>query len=366
MSTIRAATNDDLNALLELEQQSFKSDQLSRRSFKRFIQNEQDALLVIGTPVVAYGLLLFHRGTSLARIYSLAVAEDQQGKGYARTLIESLETSALERDALFIRLEVANNNTRAYLLYQKLGYKVIATVPNYYADGGTATRMEKRLKRHPDRPSRLAFYAQNTEFTCGPASLLMAMHSLDRKVKMHLPEELQIWRESTTIYMTSGHGGCSAQGLAGAAARRGFKVELWVSRVESPFLSGVRNQHKKDIIQAIHNDDQYKLDALAVPQIAGAIHVGGIQTALADGYAVVLLISTYQLNRNKAPHWVWLVSIDDNYAYINDPYVDTDEYRIDDDQIYVPVPLAVFARMIGYGTVRYSAAVLIKQTSEND
>src|SRR3546814_2094248 len=41
--------------------------------------------------------------------------------------------------------------------------------------------------------------------------------------------EIRIWREATTIFMTSGHGGCDPYGLAVAANRRGFHAKVYVS-----------------------------------------------------------------------------------------------------------------------------------------
>ena len=58
----------------------------------------------------------------------------------------------------------------------------------------------------------------------------MAMKALDPKSDFSRTHELQLWREANTIFMGSdGHGGCGATGLALAAHRRGFEVEVWVN-----------------------------------------------------------------------------------------------------------------------------------------
>ena len=43
---------------------------------------------------------------------------------------------------------------------------------------------------------------------------MMAMAALKPEQEMSRRVELQIWREATTVFMTTGHGGCSAHGLA--------------------------------------------------------------------------------------------------------------------------------------------------------
>jgi hypothetical protein len=39
-------------------------------------------------------------------------------------------------------------------------------------------------------------------FTCGPAALMMAMHGLNRDYQPSREEEINLWREATTIFMT--------------------------------------------------------------------------------------------------------------------------------------------------------------------
>src|SRR5690606_4682946 len=173
--SVRKAGLNDLEALVALENQCFSTDKISRRSFRHFLETTQNSLLVAGEPILAYGLILFHRGTSLARVYSLAVKPDARGKGYARALMEALEVEACKRDALFLRLEVATQNQAAITLYTQLGYKPIRRLPGYYEDGGDALRLEKPLGRYLPKPKHIRYYAQTTEFTCGPAALLMAM-----------------------------------------------------------------------------------------------------------------------------------------------------------------------------------------------
>ncbi len=357
----RRATLNDLTALTQLETQCFSSDRLSTRSFRYFLTRSQAEIWVIGEPIHAYGLVLFHRGTSLARIYSLAVGPEARGKGLGRKILEALEESAREHNALFIRLEVAVDNHGALHLYKSLGYEAIRKLHHYYESGHDGIRMEKRLQIVKQKPSHLPYYAQTTEFTCGPAALLMAARNVNPDQPYHQIEELNIWREATTIFMTTGHGGTSPIGLALAAHRRGYGTRLWVSHEDAPFLDTVRNPQKKEVIELIHQEfvAQALLHKIKIEKFPKGI--GAIRNALRNGEQVILLISTYRLNRNKEPHWIWLVGMDDTYAYINDPEVDDKEWKTPVDAIYVPVPLPEFSKMIRYGRNQYRAALLLSK-----
>lgn len=171
----REVKADDLDALLELEALCFESDRLSRRSFLRWIKGENSIFQVVEVEgrVCGYGLVLLHKGTRLARLYSIALHPDTRGRGYAGHLMLRLEAKAVAEDRLFMRLEVAKQNRAAIQLYQRLGYRVFGELSNYYQDHSDALRMQKRI-RFPDNVREevaVPWYGQTTTFTCGPACL---------------------------------------------------------------------------------------------------------------------------------------------------------------------------------------------------
>ena len=71
----RPAELDDLEALVDLEQRCFDTDRISRRSFRHLLTRGHTVCLVAESRrhLAGYGLLLLSRGTSAARLYSLAV-----------------------------------------------------------------------------------------------------------------------------------------------------------------------------------------------------------------------------------------------------------------------------------------------------
>ena len=78
------------------------------------------------------------------------------------------------------------------------------------------------------------YQRQRYEFTCGPAAVMMALRHFDPRVKLDRTLELQLWREATLIFMTSGIGGCGPMGLAAAAAARGLVARVVIERAGTP------------------------------------------------------------------------------------------------------------------------------------
>lgn len=362
---IRRAELADIEALLALENQCFETDRLSRRNFRWMIQKAHaDLWLACETSeVVAYILTLYVRGTSLARIYSLAVSPQHRQQGLGQQLIKTAEKAALEAGRSFIRLEVRPDNQHAIALYQKLGYQPFDVVHDFYDDHTDAMRMMRVLQPDPaDLQRDVMHYTQTTEFTCGPAALMMAMKTLDTQLNLNQTLELQLWREATTIYMTSGHGGCSAQGLALAAYRRGFQTTLHSNSREVPFINGVRQPAKKQVMTCVHADFEQQIAESQIVEKTGPIDVSVLEPYLEQGALAVVLISSYRLNLSKAPHWVVVAGISSKFVYFHDPDIDYDSDKTLTDSFYVPVTHVEFNRMLGFGRPRYQAAVLLQQS----
>ena len=128
---IRPANLTDLTELLRLERACFDGDRLSPRSFRHLLTKGKASTLVWagGSGLLGYALTLFHAGTSLGRLYSLAVEPAARGRGIARALVEAAEREARERGCAYLRLEVRtlevpfileDGQTIARLVYEEL------------------------------------------------------------------------------------------------------------------------------------------------------------------------------------------------------------------------------------------------------
>ncbi|TMJ68026.1 MAG: GNAT family N-acetyltransferase, partial [Alphaproteobacteria bacterium] len=228
---VRRAERADLDALMDLEHRVFATDRLSRRSLRQFLKSPSAEVMVAeDNRLAGTAIVLFRSCSLLARLYSLAVAPHMSGRGVGPMLLEAAEAAALARDCRAIRLEVHVSNHPAISRYRKSGYREFGRIRGYYEDGGDALRFEKRLVPNlPALASAPPYFHQTTEFTCGPACIMMALGWADRSFKPEPALEFQLWREATTIFMTSGPGGCEPYGMAVALKRHGLEPEIYVS-----------------------------------------------------------------------------------------------------------------------------------------
>ena len=361
---IRLANLGDLESLIAIEKRAFELDRFSRRTF-RYLLSKANAVTLIDEEdgkVAGYTMLLFNTGTSLARLYSLAVDPDWQVKGIGRALMQATEENAIARGFVTMRLEVRADGKRARALYESQGYRQIGMVDNYYEDGMQALRYEKRLTPLlKPALAKVPYYEQTLEFTCGPTALMMAMHSLVPTIKCNRELELRLWRESTTIFMTSGHGGCGPYGMALAAYHRGFDVEIYVSDKGPMFIDSVRSAEKKEVMRLVQADFLKELKKLPVKIHQGRINVQGLEEQFNKGGIPVVLISSYRIYHEKWPHWVVVTGFDEKYIYVHDPFVDSETGKSATDCMNMPIAKRDFELMARYGKAGQKAVLIIKQ-----
>jgi len=357
------ASLDDVDALYRIEKRCFKIDRMSRRSFRWMIQkgNSDFILARQASQIIGYILVLYHRGTHLARIYSFAVIPEARGQGLGEVLLHHAEKLAAARNCIYMRLEVHPKNQAAIRLYERNAYHPFGVIKDYYEDHADALRYQKRILYREDKLDFISvpYYRQSTDFTCGPASLMMAMQALNKDIKLDRSLELQLWREATTIYMTSGHGGCSPLGLALAAWQRGFRVELWLNSRAPLFLDGVRSEQKKAVMALVHEDFMQQIRQSDIELHYAEITLEQLESSLHDGGLPIVLISSYSFNRTKAPHWVVVSGADDTFMYIHDPEEDEESYRSETDNLYLPIARTAFNKSFRFGQSGLRTCVII-------
>jgi ribosomal protein S18 acetylase RimI-like enzyme/predicted peroxiredoxin len=361
---IRSATLADLPELVRIENLSFVTDRFSRRSFRYLLTKANAKTLVEeqAGQIRGYVMLLFNVGTSLARLYSYAVDPNARRQGIGKALVEQAEMEAIEHDCIAMRLEIRQDNEASINLFKQHGYRQIGMVPDYYEDGMTALRFEKSLASHlQPELVRVPFYEQTLDFTCGPSALLMAMNTIDPEIKLDRTQELRLWRESTTIFMTSGHGGCGPYGLALAAYHRGFDVELFIKEKGTMFLDSVRNEEKKEVMRLVQEDFINELKSSSVKIHYRKITVDELQGKFEAGGIPIVLISSYRIYHEKFPHWVVVTGFDEKYIYVHDPFVDYDAQKSPTDCINMPILKKDFEHMAKYGKAGQKAVLIIKK-----
>lgn len=361
---LRLATAGDVAQLVALENASFDSERLSPRSFRHFVRSASADLIVATRKdqVCGYALVLYRRGTSVARVYSIAVAEDMRGHGLGEALMNECEEQSRRRDALFLRLEVRPDNAVAIRFYERLGYRAFGRILDYYEDHADALRLEKSLVAQAPKSARqVPYYAQTTEFTCGPAAMMMAMAGLGEKASFSRREEIRLWREATIVFMTSGLGGCEPVGMALALARRGLRPTVYLNEKGPLFLDSVRSDWKREVMTLVQQDFREEARRRGLRIHYAPLNLERFKKALKSGAVAIVLISAYRMYHERFPHWVVAYDCDDKMIFAHDPWVDPEAYETPMAKAALAIPEGEFDRMMSYGKSRLRAAILVER-----
>jgi ribosomal-protein-alanine acetyltransferase len=148
---IRPGRLDDLDALLAIEG-VFPTDRLERRAFRHAVASPTTDLLVADAAVgpIGYAMVQRRRNSAVGHLTSIAVKPGAAGKGLGKRLLQAAEAEAEGKGCARLRLEVRPDNKAAQKLYEKAGYRRVATLKDYYEDGTAAWRYEKALSPEAD------------------------------------------------------------------------------------------------------------------------------------------------------------------------------------------------------------------------
>jgi ribosomal protein S18 acetylase RimI-like enzyme len=359
--SFREVNADDLQALVDIENAVFDTDRISRRSFRHFLTSPRAIFRIaeIDGALAGYYLILSRRGTAAARLYSLAVDPAFRQRGLGAALLDHAEGAASETDHAVLRLEVATANQPALALYQRSGYRQVARLPRYYEDGGDGIRLEKPLRIGKPRPGTVPYYEQTTEFTCGPACLMMALSARKPGFAMDPAAEVRLWRRSTTVFMTKGLGGCEPFGMAVTLAEDGLAPEIFVTEDGPLMLQTVRDAEKRKVMVLAQDDFQRQAARLGIPIHRRRMDVAELAEYLREGALALALVSGNRMFGKRVPHWVLAHGADDHHIFLHDPWVEDKAHESATDATDIPAPFAEFDRMWQWGATRLRAAVLI-------
>lgn len=144
---IREARPRDLDAIARLENESFETDRVSRRSLREFLRAPHRPVIVatVDGELAGYALVSLRKRAKSVRIYSLAVGARFARRGVGRALLQACEGYARRHRRAALTLEVRYDNKSAIALYESCGFRQVGEHADYYADGATALRYAKPL-----------------------------------------------------------------------------------------------------------------------------------------------------------------------------------------------------------------------------
>lgn len=132
---IRRISTKDLNGIIELERKCFnKYIAYTPRQLKYLITtaNSNCLLETINEKIRGFIIVLYCNGKRVAGIETLNVDPLYRRNGIGKKLLNAAEEDMYSRFIKKIRLEVSVGNVSAIYLYERLGFKKIALLKDYY------------------------------------------------------------------------------------------------------------------------------------------------------------------------------------------------------------------------------------------
>ncbi len=170
------------------------------------------------------------------------------------------------------------------------------------------------------RTREMPVYRQTSDFSCGAASLVMALHAL-RGEPATKRREWELWRQATMI----GIPGIDQWGLALAARQSGVPATV-VSAAEMTFpykgrRPGWASPDMVDLTVFAQQENHARALQLQVTFQQRAPTPQDVTGALQHGAVPVLLVDLHILSRGQdmAPHWVVVAGNDAGTFTIHDP-----------------------------------------------
>lgn len=188
----------------------------------------------------------------------------------------------------------------------------------------TAREAQQLERAHDAAPlDRIApFYRQSLDITCGPAALMMAMAYFDPDVPLDRDLEIELWREANLVEVW----GTSREGLAIAAARRGFEVATQGDPAGASFVDELVDEIPgldEEVLDLFYEDTRDRFDRLDLEDASEALTVDHVVDALYHGHLPLCLTDAAVLGGEAAvPHWVLARGYTEDAIVLNDPQAD--------------------------------------------
>jgi hypothetical protein len=196
---------------------------------------------------------------------------------------------------------------------------------------------------------RVPFYRQTSQITCGPASLMMALKFF--RPSLHLSRELEfdIWREANLVESY----GTSKEGLALAAARRGFDVYTMGRELRHSFVEAIADRISGidyRVLELLYADTGKKFRAMHLRNVSRGARLSDLKRSLRVSHIPIFLTSTTLFGeKEELPHWAVLTGYSGDAWYVKNPLAKSPSQRINQAKLenslgYRDVQCAVVVR----------------------
>ena len=139
----RLAEVKDIDNLYQLENSTFVSPWTYSQFEYEIKENSFAKLLIIEENEELIGYIDYWIIFDQATINKICIKEKYRRQGLAQKLLDMCFEDIKQNECMVITLEVRKSNEKAIKLYQKNGFDIVLTKPQYYSDGEDAYYMVK-------------------------------------------------------------------------------------------------------------------------------------------------------------------------------------------------------------------------------
>jgi hypothetical protein len=164
----------------------------------------------------------------------------------------------------------------------------------------------------------IPFYRQHYDFTCGPASLIMAMKYLDHDLSLGKDLEIDIWREGNFVAVL----GTSRYGLAYSAAARGFSASVTSNTGGPDFVEKFvppLGDPDMQLLRDLFHERRARCRKLGVRERQETITGKILRKVLFSNHVPLIVTNSLFCSKEDLPHWVAVTGIDDKFLYFSNP-----------------------------------------------
>jgi hypothetical protein len=170
----------------------------------------------------------------------------------------------------------------------------------------------------------MPYYAQSSEFSCGPACILMVMKHLDPGIRLSRALEFEVWRQCNMI----GIRGADPYGLCVPLLDAGCEVCLTSRRRSAVAPSAWRRHLAKSgfdpeevrLVRFGMQENRRRALARRLTVKHMPPTVAGIEARMREGFVPIALVHMGVVHHLDIPHWVVVTEVAEGYVVFNDPY----------------------------------------------
>ncbi len=276
----------------------------------------------------------------------------------ATRLLAAFETLAAEQGAVVVKLEQPAGFPLSSADLAARGYHPLPQPRGAHLTALPAGWARPLGNAWPNQAP--PYYSQTTGMTCGPCALGMGLAYQGVAPLLERAEELQLWREATTIYAPAAPGGCDPFGLAVAAMKRGLAATVYLSSQDAVLLNRASSEDKREVMRFVQQGFRREAAALGATVQMRAFELAEIAAALDEGALAILLIDEDLMHADGGPHWVLAHARLGDSWLVNDPWIDAHLGESWVDGSHLAIPTAALDRMCWYGEPAYRSAVILR------